>query len=151
VRIQLIGSIAIFVTIGLFAGLAAKKMNKQFLNLDGKKPPGYTHVVVSPPGKMIFLSGMGGSRPDGSLPSDFSSQAKNTFETLKRALALAGASFKDVVKINYFVTDLANTAELRRIRAEYLDIEHPPAATLVQAGLSPGLLLEVEAVAIIPE
>ena len=126
-------------------------MNKQFLNFDGKKPPGYSNVVTSPPGKMIFVSGTGGSRPDGSMPPDFSSQAKNTFENLKRALALAGATFKDVVKINYFATDLANTAELRRIRAEYLDMEHPPAATLVQAGLSQGLLLEVELIAIVPE
>jgi enamine deaminase RidA (YjgF/YER057c/UK114 family) len=131
--------------------MAAKKMNKQFLNLDGKKPPGYTHVVTSAPGKMIFVSGTGGARPDGSMPPDFSAQARNTFENLKHALALAGASFKDVVKINYFATDLANTAELRRIRAEYLDMEHPPAATLVQAGLSQGLLLEVELVAMVPE
>jgi len=133
------------------AALAAKKMNKQFLNLDGKKPPGYTNVVTSPPGKMIFLSGMGGSGPDGSMPADFSSQARNTFENLKRALALAGATFKDVVKINYFATALANTAELRRIRAEYLDMERPPASTLVQAGLSQGMLLEVELVAVVPE
>jgi enamine deaminase RidA (YjgF/YER057c/UK114 family) len=132
-------------------GMAAKRMNKQFLNLDGKKPPGYTHVVTSAPGKMIFISGTGGSRTDGSMPTDFSSQAKNTFENLKRELALAGASFRDVVKINYFATDLANTAELRRIRAEYLDMEHPPAATLVQAGLAQGLFLEVEVVAIVQE
>jgi enamine deaminase RidA (YjgF/YER057c/UK114 family) len=142
-----------FTAVLLLGSLAipAKKMNKQFLNLDGKKPPGYTHVVTSSSGKMIFLSGMGGSLADGSLPADFSAQARNTFENLKRALALAGATFKDVVKINYFATDLVNTAELRRIRAEYLDMDHPPAATLVQAGLSPGLLLEVELVAMVPE
>lgn len=128
-----------------------KNMKKQFLNLDGHKPPGYTHVVTSPPGKMIFISGRGGAAKDGTMPADFSTQAMNTFEDLKRCLALAGANFKDVVKINYFVTDLKNTAELRRIRAKYLDMEHPPAATLVQAGLSEGLLLEVEAVAMVPE
>jgi Putative translation initiation inhibitor, yjgF family len=127
------------------------KTAKQFLNLDGKNPPGYTHVVTSPPGKMIFISGRGGTAKDGSMPSDFSTQATNTFEDLKRCLALAGASFKDVVKINYFIKDLSQTGELRRIRAQYLDMQHPPAATLVQAGLSPGLLLEVEAVAIVPE
>jgi enamine deaminase RidA (YjgF/YER057c/UK114 family) len=55
------------------------------------------------------------------------------------------------VKINYYETDLANTSELRRIPARYLDREHPPASTLVQAGLSPGLLLEVEAVATMSE
>src|SRR5579863_4679908 len=107
----------ILVTLALAAALVipAKKMTKQFLNLDGHKPPGYTHVVTSPPGKMIFISGRGGAAADGKLPADFPSQAKNTFEDLKRCLAMAGASFKDVVKINYFVTDLSNTGELRQI------------------------------------
>src|SRR5579862_1374979 len=120
----------------LVAGAAAKsKAVKQFLNTGGEKPPGYTHVVTSPPGRMIFISGRGGIGKDGKMPADFASQATNTFEGLKQSLALAGASFKDVVKINYYVTDINNTAELRRIRAGYLDMEHPPAATLVQAGL----------------
>src|SRR5258708_1311719 len=129
----------------------AKKMTKQFLNLDGHKPPGYTHVVTSPPGKVIFLSGRAGAAGDGAMPPDFGAQARNTFEDLKRCLALAGAGFKDVVKINYFVADLSKTTELRQIRAQYLDMEHPPAATLVQAGLPRAALLEVEAVAIVPE
>jgi 2-iminobutanoate/2-iminopropanoate deaminase len=130
---------------------AKPKSAKQFLNTGSEKPPGYTHVVTSPPGKMIFISGRGGTGTDGKMPADFSTQATNTFEELMRCLALAGAGFKDVVKINYYVTDLANTSELRRIRARYLEMEHPPAATLVQAGLSPGLLLEVEAIAMVPE
>jgi len=46
---------------------------------------------------------------------------------------------------------LANTVELRRIRAQYLNQAGPPASTLVQAGLGKGLLLEVEAVAMAPE
>jgi enamine deaminase RidA (YjgF/YER057c/UK114 family) len=141
---------AVLVLAGALA-IPAKKMTKQFLNLDGHKPPGYTHVVTSPPGKMIFISGRGGAGTDGKLPADFGEQVKNTFEDLKRCLAMAGASFKDVVKINYFVTDLSKTAELRKIRAQYLDMEHPPAATLVQAGLGGGSLVEIEAIAMMPE
>jgi enamine deaminase RidA (YjgF/YER057c/UK114 family) len=143
----IIGLLALAV---LIAAQPAKKMNKEFLNVGGKKPPGYTHVVKSPPGAMIFISGQAGSAPDGSMPADFAAQARNTFENLKRCLELAGATFNDVVKINYYVTDLANTSELRRIRAGYLNMDQPPAATLVQAGLSQGLLLEVEAIAVAP-
>lgn len=123
----------------------ARKAAKQFLNLDGQKPPGYTHVVTSPAGRMIFISGRAAAG------TDFTTQATATFEDLKRCLAMAGAGFKDVVKINYFIADMANTGELRRVRARYLDMEHPPAATLVQTGLAKGLMLEVEAVAIVPE
>ena len=144
----LVGSILVLA--GALA-IPAKKMTKQFLNVDGHKPPGYTQVVTSPPGKMIFISGRGGAGSDGKLPADFPTQAKNTFEDLKRCLALAGATFKDVVKINYFVTDLSNTGSLRQIRAEYLNMENPPAATLVQAGLGGSSLVEIEAIAIVPE
>ena len=127
---------------------AASRPAKQFWNYPGEpKPPGYTRVVSAAPGRMIFISGTGGTAPDGTMPADFSSQAKNTFENIGRALTLAGASFKDVVKINYFVTDMSHTQELRKIRAAYLNMDAPPAATLVQAGLGAGLLLEVEAVA----
>jgi enamine deaminase RidA (YjgF/YER057c/UK114 family) len=143
---------------GLAAGLAlssiawpAKKTTKQFLNPGGKKPPGYTHVVKSPPGTMIFISGQGGTAADGKMPADFSTQARNTFENLKRCLELAGAGFQDVVKVNYFVTDMVNTGELRKIRAGYINMENPPASTLVQTGLGAGMLLEVEAVAIVPD
>ena len=151
----------IVVAIGLFLGLggaplwfaaAPQKPAKQFLNLEGRpKPPGYTHVVTARPGRLVFVSGQGGTGADGKLPADFTAQAKNTFENLSRCLKMAGATFGDVVKVNYYVTDMANTEELRRIRAQYLNMNAPPASTLVQAGLSKGLLLEVEAVAVISE
>jgi enamine deaminase RidA (YjgF/YER057c/UK114 family) len=146
----IMASIALALPFGS-AAVLARRMDKQFLNIGGNKPPGYTHVVKSPPGTMIFISGQGGAASDGSMPADFGTQARNTFENLKTCLALAGARFPDVVKINYYVTDMANTAELRRIRSGYLDMERPPASTLVQAGLGKGLLLEIEAIAIIPE
>jgi enamine deaminase RidA (YjgF/YER057c/UK114 family) len=146
-----IGTLLAYFIVAVLIASPQRKMSREFLNVGGKKPPGYTHVVKSPPGTMVFISGQGGSAPDGSMPPAFSEQARNTFENLKRCLELAGASFKEVVKINYYVTDLANTAELRRVRSEYLNMEQPPAATLVQAGLSTGMLLEVEAIAIVPQ
>ncbi len=130
---------------------AAKKLAKRFLNVGDKQPPGYTHVVTSAPGRMIFISGRGGADAAGKMPADFTTQCENTFKDLEKCLALGGAKFEDVVKINYFVTDLAHTTELRRIRANYLNMKAPPAATLVRVGLGDGLLVEIEAIAMIPE
>ena len=126
---------------------------KQFLNPAGvPKPTGWTQVVSSRPGRMIFVSGQGGASSDGRLPEDFASQARNTFENIRRCLTAAGAKFEDIVKINYYLTDLANTAELRRVRADYVNQSAPPASTLVQAGLvGKGMLLEVEAIAMVRE
>jgi enamine deaminase RidA (YjgF/YER057c/UK114 family) len=125
---------------------------KQFLNHSYiARPNGYSHVVTSPPGKMIFLSGAGGTDRTGKMPADFPSQAENTFQHLRNGLEMAGASFNDVVKINYFLKDINDLTELRKIRAKYLNMDKPPAATAVQTGLAEGMLLEVELVAIVPE
>lgn len=132
---------------------APQKPMKEFLNPEGvAKPNGWTQVVSSRQGRLIFVSGQGGASADGQMPVDFASQAKNTFENIGRCLAAAGASFDDIVKMNYYLTDLANVAELRRIRTQYLNQSKPPASTMVQAGLVvKDLLLEVEAIAIVPE
>ena len=124
---------------------------KQFLNSPGSHPPGYSNVVTSTGGTHVFVSGQGGMDAHGVMPADFTSQCINTFENLKTCLGLAGAAFADVVKINYYLTDLDNRPELRRIRALYLNMDAPPASTLVQAGLDGALLLEIECTAVIPD
>ena len=120
---------------------------KRFLN-PGPKPPGYTHVVTSTPGRTVFISGQGGTDAAGAMPKDFASQCENTFAHLTRCLALGGATWKDVVKINYYLADISNLTELRAIRAKYLNMDAPPAATAVQAALSGGMLIEIECTAI---
>lgn len=125
---------------------------KQFLNLPYRSAPnGYSHVVTSPPGKLIFLSGAGGTDRDGNMPDDFAAQADNTFKNLRNALELAGATFADVVKITYFLTDIGDLAELREVRANYLNLDAPPAATAVEVGLGGSMLLEVELIAVVPD
>jgi enamine deaminase RidA (YjgF/YER057c/UK114 family) len=124
---------------------------KQFLNPGTVKPPGYTHVVTSPPGRMVFVSGQGGTAADGSMPADFATQAENTFKHLEQCLKLGGATFKDVVKVNYYLTDIGNLGKLREIRAKYLNMDAPPAATAVQTGLSGGMMVEIECTAVVVE
>ena len=122
---------------------------KRFLNLPYRSAPnGYTHVVKSPPGTMVFLSGAGGADREGNMPDDFATQAHNTFENLKAGLDLAGATFDDVVKITNFLTDMG---ELREVRARYLNMGAPPAASAVQTGLGGAMKIEVELIAVIPE
>jgi len=146
-------ALIILTTAGILAAAGpARKSKKQFLNPQGvPKPTGYTQVVSAGAGRMIFISGQGGAAPDGQMPEDFAEQTKNTFENIGRCLAAAGAKFEDIVKINYYVTDMAYTAELRRVRAGYLNQASPPASTLVQVGLGKGLKVEIEAVAVVPE
>jgi len=115
------------------------------------KPSGYTHVVISTGARTIYVAGQVPNDKDANIvgQGDFRAQAVQVFENLKAALAAAGASFADVVKINTYVLDMSNIATLREVRTGYLSAE-PPASTLVQVGklAHPDFLLEIELIAV---
>lgn len=119
-------------------------------------PAGYTHAVVVNGGKMIFVSGQVGLNKQGEMvgKNDFQAQAAQVFQNLKSVLAAAGATPKDIIKLNYLVVGLNHdkVVALRYVRDQFVDKEHPPASTLagVQALFREDAMLEVEAVAVIP-
>jgi enamine deaminase RidA (YjgF/YER057c/UK114 family) len=131
-------------------------VTKQFLNPPALNPPnGFTHVVTATGGRTVHVSGQVGVDETGKVVGrgDFRAQVERTFENLKAALDAAGASFKDVVKITYFVVDLKpeHVPVVREVRKKYLDPDHPPASTLVgvAALVVPDWLIEVELVAVV--
>jgi 2-iminobutanoate/2-iminopropanoate deaminase len=119
-------------------------------------PAGYSHGVVVNGGKMIFLSGQVGLTKQGEMvgKADFRAQAAQVFTNLRAALAAAGATPKDVVKLNYYVVGLNHdrVLALREVRDQFIDKEHPPASTLagVAALFREDAMIEVEAVAVLP-
>jgi reactive intermediate/imine deaminase len=126
---------------------------KRFLSPGTMSPPfGYSHIVDAPASRVIFISGQVPLNTDGDLvgKGDFEAQARQVFANLSAALEAAGAGWSDVVKLNYFLTDIGELATVRAIRDEYVDTERPPASTLVQVSalFSPEAMVEIEAVAI---
>jgi len=117
------------------------------------KPNGYTHVVVAPDARTVYVAGQVAFDSTGQLVggSDFQAQAERVFQNLRRALSSVGGSLDDVVKTTTFVTDQKNVEKLREIRLKYLDKAHPPANTLVVVSslARPNLLIEIEAVAVL--
>src|SRR3954468_21225994 len=97
------------------------------------KPGGYSHVVeVTGPGRIVYIAGQLGLRPDGKIAGDFRAQATQAFENLKAALAAVGATFNDVVKLNNFLVDIsANLSIYREVRDRYVNTAQPPASTTV--------------------
>ena len=118
------------------------------------KPTGYTHVVEASRGRTIYISGQIAFDKDGKVvgAGDFRAQTVQVFENLKAALASAGASFENVVKVTTFVTDMKFVPILREVRAGYFGGQ-PPAGTLVQVSalIIPELLIEVESIAVVSE
>jgi enamine deaminase RidA (YjgF/YER057c/UK114 family) len=132
-------------------------MPTQFLNPPGLSPTnGWTHVVTSTGGKTVYVSGQVAVDERGQTvgKGDLKAQAEKTFANLEAALKAAGASFRDVVKMNLYVVGLKPELVplIREVRARYVNPEGSPASTLVGVSALVGAdwLIEIEVVAVIP-
>jgi reactive intermediate/imine deaminase len=127
--------------------------DRRFLSPESLPAPfGYSHVVDAPAARLVFISGQVPLDSQGRLvgDGDFEAQVRQVFENLTRALDAAGASWNEVVKLNYFVLDVGAIASVRAIRDEYVDTERPPASTLVEVNrlFRDDVLVEIDAVAV---
>lgn len=105
----------------------------------------YSPVVIS--GDHVFTAGQVAFDETGSLVGDdMETQARRALENLSSCLAAAGCTLEDVVKVNAYLADLADFDAYNAVYTEFF-AEPYPARTTVQAGLPPGLLVEIEAVA----
>ena len=116
---------------------------------------GYSQVVEARGGRTIYVAGQVALDESGNLvgAGNFKAQTVQVFENLKARLEEAGASFKDVVKLNYYLTDASDLQGLRDTRNRYLNTDNPPASTLVVVKqlFREEFLIEVEAIAVANE
>jgi|SRR5581483_1936721 len=117
-------------------------------------PETYTQVVVATGSKLVFLSGQEPEDIYGKLVGrgDLSTQARQVFGNLGRALAAAGARPEQVIKINIYVVNYKRDECLPIIEKARVALfgNHKPADTVLGvATLSPDYLIEVDAIAII--
>ncbi len=129
---------------------------REYKNPPGLSTPrGYSHTVSVTGGRTVYVAGQVAYNAQGEVvgKGDLRAQARQAFENLRIALAAAGASFKDLVKINTYVVGYKpdQLPILREVRAEMLKDLAPPASTLVgvQGLVNPDLLIEIEATAVI--
>jgi enamine deaminase RidA (YjgF/YER057c/UK114 family) len=132
--------------------MGAQQAKVRFIN---RAPAGYSHVVEVKGGRTLYVAGQIAVDKEGNLVGrgDFRAQVKQVFENLKSRLEEGGASFKDVVKLNYYLTDASDLQSLRETRNSYINTENPPASTLVVVKqlVREEYLLEIEAVAVVSD
>ena len=137
------------VSLSLLLSACSKKiqthMQKEFLHAG----PGYSKAVVITNGniKTVYVAGLTGEG------EDFETQTRATFNNIKTELEGAGATLKDVVKMNtYIVNYKPELIDIfRRVRKEIMGEKEMPASTVVgvPALAAKDKMIEIEAIAII--
>jgi enamine deaminase RidA (YjgF/YER057c/UK114 family) len=117
-------------------------------------PETYSQVVVATGTKLIFVAGQEPEDMRGELVGrgDFSVQAHQVFANLGRALAAAGAHPRQVVRITIYVVDYQRDYHVpifEKARVTLFGDHKPADVVLGVSSLSPGYLIEVDAVAVV--
>ena len=98
-------------------------------------------------GHTVYLSGQIGLDPASMQMVDgIDAQIVRVFDNLKAVAEAAGGSLADVVKLNVFLTDLANFAKVNTTMAQYFSEPFPARAAVGVKELPRGALVEADAV-----
>ena len=101
-------------------------------------------------GNTVYLSGQIPLNPQTmELVEGFEEQTVQVFENLKAVIEEAGGSFKDVVKLGIFLTDLSHFAKVNEIMGRYFEQPYPARAAIGVAALPKGAMVEMEAILVI--
>ena len=125
---------------------------KMILSKSAPKPIGeYSQAWEVTGARLVFVAGQISVDMDGNPVGvgDIALQMRTVFENIKGVLEGAGASMSDVIKLNIYVTDMAEfRGKASGIRREYFP-QNFPASTLVEVKslASPAFMVEIEAIA----
>ena len=111
-----------------------------------EKVAGFSRAVVD--GDWVFVAGTTGyDYTTMTIAPDVESQTRQTFRNIEHALAQAGCSLKDVVRVHYYLTDQAYFKQVAPIFGEFLGEVRPAATALICDLVEPAIKVEIEVTA----
>jgi 2-iminobutanoate/2-iminopropanoate deaminase len=110
----------------------------------------YSQAIVA--GGLIFCSGMAGIDPEtGVAAAGIEAQTEQALLNLAAVLKAAGASMENVVKTTIFYANVEDFSRLNEVYARHMPDPPPARSAPANVHLPRGLLISIEAVALIPE
>ena len=123
-------------------------MAKQIISTDKAPQAIGTYSQAVKTGNTVYMSGQIPLVPETMelLDGSVEEQIHQVFKNLSAVAEAAGGSFKDVVKLNVFLTDLSNFPTVNQVMAEYFNEPYPARAAIGVAELPKGAAVEMDAV-----
>lgn len=101
-------------------------------------------------GNLLFVSGQGPFDADGKLVGDdFVTQARAAFANVEKIVRAAGGDLAGIVRIGAYLNSLDDFADWNAVMRDVLPAPYPARTTIPVA--LPGFLIEIDAVAVLPE
>jgi enamine deaminase RidA (YjgF/YER057c/UK114 family) len=109
-------------------------------------------VILTPPGRTVHLAGNVGFDEHGVIVAGgIEPQVRQTFANLELTLARAGGTLDHIVKLLAFMVDVGDYPGYAKVRHELFAERLPASSTVVVSGFVVDALIEIEAVAFIPD
>ncbi len=109
----------------------------------------YSQAVVA--GNFLFTAGQIAIDPATGqiVQGDVAAQTERVMRNLAAVLETAGASWSDVVKTTVYLQDMADFPRVNEVYGRVMDDARPARSTVQVAGLPRGVLVEIDAIAIV--
>ena len=125
-------------------------MSKTVINSEKAPAAIGTYSQAIKAGNTVYLSGQIPLDPQTmELVEGFEAQTVQVFENLKQVIEAAGGSFKDLVKLNIFLTDLAHFATVNEVMGRYFTQPYPARAAIGVAALPRGAQVEMDGILVL--
>ena len=110
----------------------------------------YCHVVEA--NNIVWVSGLVGMLPDGTIPLDTLAQFDVAMADMETCLQAVGSTRQNVVKVRIFMVDISERELINPKRIEFFG-DHKPASSLVEVSalVDPRMKVEIEAEAIVSD
>lgn len=127
-------------------------MSKSIISTDKAPAAIGTYSQAVKCGNTVYLSGQIPLDPQSmQLVEGFEAQTEQVFANLKAVIEAAGGTFKDVVKLNIYLTDLANFATVNEVMGRHFQEPYPARAAIGIAALPRGAQVEMDGILVLAD
>ncbi|MTW22161.1 RidA family protein [Allochromatium palmeri] len=126
-------------------------MSKQIIRTDQAPRAIGTYSQAVRVGQTVYLSGQIPLVPETMelIDGDMADHIRRVFDNLRAVAQAAGGDLSDIVKLNVFLTDLNDFAQVNQIMAEYFQEPYPARAAIGVAALPKGAAVEMDAILVL--